>query len=192
MNYKVFLAFAAGAALGALAGVMLAKEKYQKESDEAIDSIRRYYNERETKKEAKEEPKTETATRLEPIVESMKVIANSYVDYNDINNHVIDYKEDPFPGEAPFKPYVISEADYIETNLNYSKEMMSYYPEDDVLVDIDDEPVVNYSSLVGDNLKERFEYEPDVDEIYIRNDNISRDFDIIAKEGKFFYSEDEL
>ena len=195
MTYRGVTAFLSGTIFGSIITYVALKSKFEKKADEEIDSIRQYYISRDTK--AKDAEKVEE--KHESIVSK---VANDISDKSPKEEEYKDYSKiakkdyaDIAPVENLDRPYVISEGDYLETNLHYSKEPMSYYPMDDVLVDIDDEPVMNVESLVGYGLKERFippDGEDYIDEIYIRNDNISRDFQITQREGRFFYDPDQV
>lgn len=195
MSYRLITAFLSGMIFGTIIGSLTVKKKYQNESDEAIESIRKYYiSKDEKRKDVIEtvEKKCETAKDIVENIAHTTPKEDEYKDYSKIAKR--DYADIP-PVESQDRPYVISEGDYLETNLFYSKEVMSYYPEDDVLVDIDDEPVINVDSLVGYGLKERFippDGEDYIDEIFIRNDNISRDFQITQREGRFFYDSSQV
>lgn len=94
------------------------------------------------------------------------------------------------PSEDPDFPYLISDTTYVETKENYSKDILHYYAGDGVIADEDLEAIIHPEMLVGDNVAEYFdnllETEHIADAIYIRNDQISRDFEILYHEDNFF------
>ena len=95
-----------------------------------------------------------------------------------------------YPGEDPDFPYLISDDTYVDTKENYGKDVLHYYAGDGVIADDELEAIIHPEMLVGDNIREYFdnllETEHFADAIYIRNDQISRDFEIIYHDEKFF------
>lgn len=80
---------------------------------------------------------------------------------------------------SPEFPYVIHQNEFNHSNLNFSKVEYTYYAEDDMLVDNEDEnPVPNGADIVGvDNLK--FGHgSDDADIVYVRNDRLEMDMQI--------------
>lgn len=190
MNIKLIGAVAGGFIFGVAVGTILMKEKYRKESETAIETIREYYKgQKKTEKEVKDEVR-----KVEEPVNDISVKKNSeYVDYTKYSKktykeEVKEYADIP-PAENPIKPYVITEEMYDNENPQYSKEEMYFYSMNNVLTDIDDDVIVDQESLVGPDLFKRFEsqggYDTFIDEIFIRNDNLARDFHILHEVGKF-------
>ena len=76
------------------------------------------------------------------------------------------------------EPYVIS-FDSVGILENYDTQTLTYYPDVDELVDNRDEPVEDVESLVG-AFQNEFGHISDSDEtVYIRNEGISMDFEIV-------------
>ena len=189
MNVKVLIGFISGAIFGGALGAYLMKDKYKEESEQAIEAIRLYYKEKSEKKRSeKEEEHKEVKHDDDAIADLRKV--NTYTDYSTKKyaEEVKKYTDIP-PAEAPSEPYVITEDEYTDTNPHYTKTDLYYYSMNDVLTDIDDDVITDPESLVGKNLYKRFQsqggFDSFIDEIFMRNDNISEDFHITHEVGKF-------
>lgn len=169
---KVFI-FAAGAAVGSVVTWKLIKTKYEQIAQEEIESVRAVYaNKEETEVEVVEESEDEDE---EALADYQSVI-------NDLGyNGNIEEKEE----DDVIEPYVIPPEEYDE---NGYKTVSLYYYEDGVLEDaITREVVKNPSKLIGDDFAEHFgEYEDD--SVFVRNDNIKTDFEILKDGG--YYNED--
>jgi len=186
MNIKLIGAVAGGFIFGVAVGTILMKEKYRKESETAIETIRDYYKgQKKAEREVKEE-----IIKEEPVNDISAKKNSEYIDYSKktYKEEVKEYADIP-PAENPIKPYVITEEMYDNENPQYSKEEMYFYSMNNVLTDIDDDVIVDQESLVGPDLFKRFEsqggYDEFIDEIFIRNDNLARDFHILHEVGKF-------
>jgi len=70
---------------------------------------------------------------------------------------------------------IISAQQYAGSDSGYEQETLSYY-EDDVLTDKDDEPVAKPEELVGEDALVSFD---DEDVVYVRNNNLEIEYEII-------------
>jgi len=102
-------------------------------------------------------------------------------EYNprDPNNLMADYVR--FSGE----PYIIAVEEFFETEVDWDKESLSYYPEDDTLVDERQHRVEDPDKYVGNRHLLMFGVNSnDKNVVYVRNAQISTDFEIIRETGK--------
>ena len=80
-------------------------------------------------------------------------------------------------------PYVITSEQFSESlsdNYNHDKITIYYYEEDDILVDEQEDPITDISSIIGDVALLNFglnSNDPDI--VFVRNEKISIDFEII-------------
>lgn len=86
----------------------------------------------------------------------------------------------------PSVPYVISEEEYMEGEPKYEQVTLTYYEEDQTLSDAKDDKVDNVDYIVGEGNLMRFGHgsnDPRV--VYIRNDGISIDFEVVKSQGSY-------
>ena len=82
------------------------------------------------------------------------------------------------------KPYLISEEEYATTNLNYDKDSMTYYAEDDVLADDCDE-MVDDPGRFDDAVRMLLDSTNDETEVYIRDDSTYTDYAVAIANGSY-------
>ena len=161
--------FAAGAAIGSVVTWKLVKTKYEQIAQEEIDSIREVYSkDSATQKDSEEEETEEIESERE---EYTKIVAK--------------YTEEKEADDV-MEPYIIPPEEYDENGYDT---VTLYYYEDGVLENaITREVISNGTELVGDDFAEHFgEFEPD--SVYVRNEEIETDFEILRDGG--YYSEVE-
>lgn len=79
-------------------------------------------------------------------------------------------------------PYTIAPDEFGEDPDNYECLSFTYYA-DGILTDDTDEPVVNVNDVVGDALNHIGEYEPDA--VYVRNERLGLEYEILRDERKY-------
>ena len=85
------------------------------------------------------------------------------------------------------EPYVISPDEF--GNAGYDIVSLELYS-DRVLVDEDDNPIEDIDFLVGEDSLEHFgEYEDD--SVFVRNDHLKTDFEILLVEETYYDTDDE-
>lgn len=88
-------------------------------------------------------------------------------------------------------PYVISGEEFLQGEKDYQQTTLTYYDGDDVLADERDQPVEKVNQTVGEKNLLRFgQMSNDRNVVYVRNDVMDLDFEILRSEGK--YSEEVL
>lgn len=84
------------------------------------------------------------------------------------------------------EPYIISQEEYQEGELDYAQQTLTYFAEDDVLVDEKDQPINLIDPVVGEENMTRFGHGSNDNRIvYIRNDKLSMDFEVVKNEGSY-------
>ena len=83
------------------------------------------------------------------------------------------------------KPYVITTAEFEEDN-GYDKVDLTYYEEDDTLIDLREDLVNDVNRTVGKANLKRFGHGSNgPDTLYVRNDRLGTDFEISRAEGTY-------
>lgn len=83
------------------------------------------------------------------------------------------------------KPYVISVAEFFEDNKTYQKLTITYYTADKVLVDDKDVPITDILRTVGLGIHKFGEQSDDENIVYVRNDRLELDFEIVKDERSY-------
>lgn len=91
----------------------------------------------------------------------------------------------------PGIPYIISQMEYNENENDYEQRTLTYYADDDVLVDEHDKPIELIDEVVGEDNVTRFGHGiMDGRIVLVRNDRLNMDFEVIRHDGS--YSKDVL
>lgn len=190
---KNLFIFAAGAVVGAVAGIKLAKDRIQQDAQEEIEEVREYYKNKE-KNKAEEEKKVEKPVDEvadEPLVTDVDVEKyhyivdeSGYVNYTkyakESNENI---KEGDIVDDKYDAPFTIDVEEYGE-NPEYDTMTLTYFA-DGVLVDDVDDLVDDPDTVVGlDNLK-IFEEFDGCQAIYVRNDVWKTDFEILKDDWNY-------
>ena len=86
---------------------------------------------------------------------------------------------------AQGKPFIISNDEFGEEH-GWDSLSISYFEEDDVLMDTDEKPIDNVEKLIGRANLSRFgEISGDPNILYVRNEAIRTDFEIAKEEGSY-------
>lgn len=177
---KYVLIFVAGAAVGAAASFKYAQTKYEKITQEEINSIKEAFS-RPKVDITPSEPKIEKnpddiSEKVDMMGYAAELNKSGYTNYSDS-----EVTKTPSMDDVE-KPYVISPDDFGEF-YDYEKISLTHY-EDDILTDEDDEIVDNVDDTVGSDYARHFgDYEPDA--VHIRNDRKRCDYEILRDPRKY-------
>lgn len=191
------LAFAVGGLLvGGIAGFLIGKkvtsEKYESIIDIEIAAVKNHYADKASKV-----TKTGDYSTPEKAAEKFGVTLNDYrpddsQDETIAQDAIIEYEPDDMPDismldRSDEAPYIITIDEYNEDHAHdYDKLTLTYYEEDDVLADDDDSAVEDPDNLVGEDALTKFgQWSKDKNIVYVRNEDISTDFEIIRKAGSY-------
>ena len=178
---KGLFIFAAGLAIGAVAGACVIKNKVLADAKEEIEEVREYYRSKagETTDEVVEEVK-EVVEEVKEVVQEIKNGSDkrTYVNYNKLAS---TYK----PQEEPTRfddPFIIDPSEFGE-DPEYDTMTLTYFA-DGVLVDDVDEVVEEPDIVVGlENLKIFEEF--GATSIYVRNDIYKTDYEVIRDDWSY-------
>ena len=179
MNIKPMAIFAIGAAVGAGAVWFGLKKHYATIAQEEIDSVKETYARLRHDIDCKIEKIDEAKSK-----EEMLNIINTHYARTDDEN--VDYSSRySNKGKKPdtLSPYVISPEECGE-EIGYDITELTYYVQDDLLVDGFGEVVEDPEDTVGKDFATHFgEYEDD--SVFIRNDRLKTDFEILKDLGNY-------
>lgn len=180
---KGLLIFAAGALAGAFAGARIAKKHYEELAQEEIEEVRAYYK---NKEEKIEEPK-----EVEEKVEEKSIEVEEKKEYDSIIKHgnYMTMEEDEENEEDELcdsddEPYIIDPSEFGNYG-HYATQTCTYFA-DGVLVDDVDEVIEDPETLVGNYHVDIFR-DFDATSVYVRNDWMKMDFEIIRDD--WFWSD---
>ena len=181
------LIFAAGLAVGAVAGAVIVKNKVLADAKAEIEEVREYYRESrgqkdehvEEVKEVKEVEKKEYELKDIQIKDEPKT-EKEHTNYSQITKmYMSNDKHNQSMYDAPF---VIDPSEFGE-NPEYDTETLTYFA-DGVLVDDVDDVIEEPDIVVGlENLKVFEEFGATT--VYVRNDIYKTDYEIIRDDWNY-------
>ena len=184
---KIFI-FIAGAGLGAIVSWQFLKNKYEQIANEEIASVKEAYNKKDNisadeSEEDEFQEKYYEKTADGKLVETTLPSEEEVNEYKKIvSNYTSNENEKKGVTDMPRGPYVIKPEEF--GNMDYDLVSLEYYA-DKVLVDEDDHPIQDIEYMVGEDSLEHFgEYEDDT--VYVRNDLIKTDFEILLVESRYY------
>ena len=211
-NVKRVLIFVAGAGIGVLASWRFFKKKYERIANDKIASVTEHYRNKVTKAEEPTDISSSDNAQeedddaiLERQMTEYKSLAARYAskvngrteedceettvtEYTQVDGEFVpvkSYKEKG--GDIVNRPYVIKPEEF--GNGDYETVSLTYYS-DGVLTDDFDNPIEDIDYYVGEESLDHFgEYEDD--SVFVRNDNLETDFEILLVEESYYVNEEE-
>ena len=184
---KGLLIFAAGLAVGAVAGAVIVKNKVLADAKAEIEEVREYYRESrgqkeehvEEVKEVKEVEKKEYELKDIQIKDEPKT-EKEHTNYSQITKMYMS--NDKHNQSMYDDPFVIDPSEFGE-NPEYDTETLTYFA-DGVLVDDVDDVIEEPDIVVGlENLKVFEEFGATT--VYVRNDIYKTDYEIIRDDWNY-------
>ena len=176
------ISFIFGAVAGSIATYFVMKQQMEPELEVV------YEPNEEIKERIKEDSEKKVDTERKVVTESTKQEdEQDKKEYENIirkYNHQLKKPEVDIREMLNKKPYLISEEDYATTNLNYDKDSMTYYAEDDVLTDDCDE-MVDDPGRFDEAVKVLLDSTNDETEVYIRDDSTYTDYAVSISNGSY-------
>lgn len=167
------LCFALGAAAGFGAATYFMKTKYETMVDEEVKSVMEW-----AKKKEKEPLNNDESVETEELshseeVEKFNEIASNYNKISEKVHKVMD----------EYKPYRISEGDFVINDDEYAKVTLEYYTDEDGLFE-GSEYISNVEGTIGqDNLD--FFASVDDEIMYVRNEKYMTDYEVCRITGRY-------
>lgn len=162
---KCFL-FVTGAAIGSAVTWKVLKTKYEQLVQEEIESVREAFGKRASEDSPAEEEEDEE--------ERMAQLAKELIEREGYaaTSTEMEKEEENMSG-----PYIIAPDEFGECD--YPMVSLTYYT-DGVVTNEDGKIVENTDELVGDDFADHFgDYENDPDAVYVRNDEMGIDYEIL-------------
>lgn len=199
------VAAAAGAAISHVVTVRLLEEKYIAIAEEEVEKAQEVFK-RMYKVDEYSTPESAAASLgIEiPVPLTPPEILNEMVDpdpirpvVTDVNAFESNTNEDPentgLPNEEERillaqegKAYIIAEDEYAQNAVEYNQVTLTYYAEDDVLVDENSEVIPDVEEVVGEENLQKFGIGSGNNRIvYVRNERLEMDFQIVMSQRNF-------
>lgn len=86
------------------------------------------------------------------------------------------------------RPYILTRQEWQDSEPNYHQSTLTYYEGDNVLTDDQEQPISgrDFNNVVGDEGNLRFGHgSEDMNVVYIRNDQLEIDFEVVRSLGRF-------
>ena len=185
---KGLLIFAAGLAVGAVAGALVVKNKVLADAKAEIDEVREYYRSARGKVNRENVEETEEVKEVEKKEYELKDILikdepkteKEHTNYSQITKMYMS--KDEFQTPMYDDPFVIDPSEFGE-NPEYDTETLTYFA-DGVLVDDVDDVIEEPDIVVGlENLKIFEEFGATT--VYVRNDIYKTDYEIIRDDWNY-------
>ena len=181
---KGLLIFAAGLAVGAVAGAVIVKNKVLADAKAEVEEVRKYY--RESRGVVEEVEEKEEVKEVEKKAYELKDIQvkdepkTGLTNYSQITKMYMS--KDEFQSPMYDDPFVIDPSEFGE-NPEYDTETLTYFA-DGVLVDDVDDVIEEPDIVVGlENLKIFEEFGATT--VYVRNDIYKTDYEIIRDDWNY-------
>ena len=183
---KGLLIFAAGLAVGAVAGAVIVKNKVLADAKAEIEEVREYYRSARGKVNRENVEETEEVKEVEKKEYELKDIQvkdepkTGLTNYSQITKMYMS--KDEFQSPMYDDPFVIDPSEFGE-NPEYDTETLTYFA-DGVLVDDVDDVIEEPDIVVGlENLKIFEEFGATT--VYVRNDIYKTDYEIIRDDWNY-------
>ena len=168
-KFAGFMLFVAGAGIGAITTWYFAKRKYEEITQEEIASVKEAYS-RNLQEQADE---AKAHYEYANIINSSGYISNE-------NNKSEPEKDQTYSDITA--PYIITPDDF-SVNYDYETIDITYYA-DGIFTDENDEKVEDIAGTIGIGTEKHFgEYDPDA--VYVRNDRLKCDYEILRDERTY-------
>jgi len=184
---------------GGASAYFITKAKYEKIVEEEIAEAKLFYS-RLNKRGEFSDPTT-LASEYEDVIEELGYsVETTFMESGELltknkydkAHHISDDEESDFNyiEEVKYRtedaPYVISHDEYFQGEKDYTQVTLTYFEEDDILCDEKDSPINDTDNTVGDdNLKKFGHGSKDNNIVYIRNDRVEIDFEVVRSKGNY-------
>lgn len=159
-------------------------EQNEKEAEALLDNLS-YRSEDDVQAEAP----VETEADLARAEEAQRIQRNVFKDARSANSY-FDYEEE-MKTRSPDEPYVITEDEWEQNDGDFDQVEVTYFEEDDVLIDDRSDVIPDSDGTVGDHNLTRFGHgAKSRDIVHVRNERMRIDFLVVRSHKS--YTEDVL
>lgn len=182
-SIKSVLVFSLGAAVGSVLTWRILKTRYEKKTQEEIDSVKEVFSRKrdiEESTECSEQSEEADRQHVEEMAAAATEALNTYNPDQKVDTEIMRKKAT----QKYRDPYVISPDEFGELeDEGYDTETLSYYA-DGVLTDEMDNPVEDVEGTVGSESLNHFgDYEDDA--VHVRNERLKCDYEILYDFRRF-------
>lgn len=187
---KTFLAFGVGLAVGVGGTYFYLKQKYEEKLSEQIQEVRKHYQEKQEKPKTIEEAGEKFTNRFEEAEERGKdriayeSIAKRYQGSDEQRPVDPAEKESPPEDDDEEEIFTVSEEE-IETYDNFEDISLTYYAEDDILCDDQEQVIEDPEAIIGDALTKFGVKSGYPDTVYVINKRVWAIFEVLMVEGSY-------
>lgn len=187
---KTFIAFGAGLAVGIGGTYFYLKQKYEEKLSEQIQEVRRHYQEKQEKPKAKEEKDEKFTNRFEESEERGKnriayeSIAKRYQG-SDEQRPVDPAEQESPPEDEPEEEIFTVTEEEIESYDNFEGIDLTYYAEDDILCDDQEQVIEDPEAIIGDALTKFGVKSGYPNTVYVINKRVRAIFEVLMVEGSY-------
>ena len=179
---KNLLLLAIGASIGSFVTYRLLKDKYEAIAEEEIESVKETFSRRmppdygDPDTEMNDEEYELGRLHLRPVGSN-----TNRIPYNTYSGPPASSGDE----NEILAPYVVNVEEYHDTNLHFDKSTLYYYNLDDTLVDESEEPIADVDAVIGDGLMRFGDGSDDPDIVYVRNEKLGIDYEVIRVEKSY-------
>jgi hypothetical protein len=207
VNQHIKMAGAAvvGAGVGFFVGYKLLEKRLEEAFDERIEReeklMREHYSlvrkpyatPQDALKDLVPEPPAEPEDPREPNMRNAyhKIVQKEYEptgEEPELKAIVEDVVQNVFQNDKldRGKPYVIPMDEYMANTNGFDQNTLTYYEEDDTLVDERDRPMDGPNDVLGENFRVQFGVDSsDANTVHIRNEKLGLEFEIVRSYGSY-------
>lgn len=142
-----------------------------------------------------EEPETDSSLDLDKVITQVEEEADAMEEnapeevkniFEEAKSEIdFDYDEE-LKHRTPDEPYIVSQEEFFINDGDYGQTSSTYYEGDDVLADERDQMINDIEGTVGEeNLLHFGHGSNDPNVVYIRNERIELDFEVLRSEGEY-------
>lgn len=187
---KTFLAFGAGLAVGIGGTYFYLKKKYEEKLSEQIQEIRKHYQKKQERSKSKEEKDEKFANRFEEAEERAKdriayeSIVKRYRGSDEQRPVDPAEQESPPEDETEEEIFTVTEEE-METYDNFEGIDLTYYAEDDILCDDQEQVIEDAEAIIGDALTKFGVKSGYPNTVYVINKRVRAIFEVLMVEGSY-------
>ena len=179
MNKREIIIFIAGIGIGAISTYFILNKRYENIANEEIESVKKQFSKYNDKKEKEKNERT------------IKII-NDYArnnfketDWEVKDENMMAENEHPRDDENENK-YLIDLDEYTRDD-KYDKITCEFYPENHVLINVDDNSMMDIEENIGESNLVNFggSFEDFDDTMFIRNERLGIDFEVVRCDGEY-------
>ena len=184
MNKTInFMIFSLGVAVGSVVTWQYVEKKYEKITQDEIDSVKEVFSKREAESTENTEVriKADNAKEKPSVIEyTARLREQGYTKYYDmVDEEPEEVKEESMSVD---KPYIIAPEEFGDLD-DYETISLTYYA-DQILADDNDVIMDDVEDVVGfDSFNSFGEYEDD--SVFVRNDRLKCDYEILLDQRKY-------